>query len=72
MVIILSTQSCILTTLKTFFVTFWEKEKMLELVGNILVKGENAGKQHFLLIPECFLPTPEQKPSFGNNLSCLL
>ena len=25
---------------------------------NIVGKGENAGKQHFLLFPQCFLPFP--------------
>ena len=29
-------------------------------VENIMGKGENAGKQHFLLFPQCFLPY--QKP----------
>ena len=27
---------------------------------NILGKGENAGNQHFLLFPKCFLPFPIQ------------
>ena len=41
-----TTQSRLLTTLK---------EKALEnTVGN----GENAGKQHFLLFPQCFLLFP--------------
>ena len=25
---------------------------------NIVGKGENAGNQHFLLFPQCFLPFP--------------
>ena len=25
---------------------------------NIVGKGENAGNQHFLLFPQCFLPCP--------------
>ena len=29
------------------------KKKLLE---NIVGKGENAGNQHFLLFPQCFLP----------------
>ena len=39
-----TTQSRILTTLY---------KKPLE---NIVGKGENAGNQHFLLFPQCFLP----------------
>ena len=31
---------------------------------NIVEKGENAGNQHFLLFPQCFLPYQRQKPSF--------
>ena len=27
---------------------------------NIVGKGENAGNQHFLLFPQCFLPFPKQ------------
>ena len=27
-------------------------------IENIMVKGENAGNQHFLLFPQCFLPFP--------------
>ena len=27
---------------------------------NIVEKGENAGNQHFLLFPQCFLPIPER------------
>ena len=27
---------------------------------NISGKGENAGNQHFLLFPKCFLPFPKQ------------
>ena len=26
------------------------------LIENIVIKGENAGNQHFLLLPQCFLP----------------
>ena len=35
----------------------------LEKVENIVVKGENAGYQHFLLFPQCF-----QKLSFSGSL----
>ena len=28
---------------------------------NIVGKGENAGYQHFLLFPQCFLPFKTQK-----------
>ena len=27
---------------------------VLERIGNIVGKGENAGNQHFLLFPQCF------------------
>ena len=36
---------------------------VLERVENILGKGENAGYQHFLLLPKCF-----QKPFFSGSL----
>ena len=41
-------QSRLLTTLKK------------EAFENILGKGENAGKHHFLLFSKCFLPFPKQ------------
>ena len=31
-------------------------------------KGENAGKQHFLLFPQCFLPFPKQISIFQSHL----
>ena len=43
-----TTQSRLLTTLY--------KEPIENNVG----KGENAGNQHFLLFPQCFLPFPKQ------------
>ena len=30
-----------------------------EAFENIEGKGENAGNQHFLLFPQCFLPIPK-------------
>ena len=36
---------------------------VFERVENIVGKGENAGYQHFLLIPQCF-----QKASFSGSL----
>ena len=47
-----TTQSQLLMTLKK---TAFEK---------ILGKGENAGNQHFLLFPQCFLPFPRQISDF--------
>ena len=38
----------------------WERE----LFKNIVGKGENAGNQHFLLFPQCFLPFPNQISGF--------
>ena len=32
---------------------------------NILGKGENAGNQHFLLFPPCFLPFPKTNFNFS-------
>ena len=38
---------------------------------NILGKGENAGNQHFLLFPQCFLPFTKQISNFQSPLFCL-
>ena len=35
-------------------------------------KAENAGNQHSLLFPLCFLPFPKQITNFQPNLICLL
>ena len=32
----------------------------LKTLENIVGKGENAGNQHFLLFPQCFLPIPKR------------
>ena len=55
-----TTQSRLLTTLK---------KKPFE---NDVGKGENAGNQHFLLFPQCFLPYQRQKSSFELLLLCRL
>ena len=70
-----TTQSQLLMTLgKKALKTLWEKEKMLafyhtiptlmtlgkKTFENIVGKGENAGNQHFLLFPHCFLFFPKQ------------
>ena len=39
----------------------------IERVGNIVVKGENAGYQHFLFFPQCF-----RKASFSKSLKFLI
>ena len=31
---------------------------------NIVGKGKNAGNQHFVLFPQCFLPFTKQIPNF--------
>ena len=36
---------------------------VLQRIGNIVRKGENAENQHFLLYPQCF-----QKPSLSGSL----
>ena len=40
--------------------TFNDLEYLFEKMG----KGENAGNQHFLLSPQCFLPFPKQISAF--------
>ena len=35
-------------------------------------KGENAGNQHFLLFPQCFLPFPKQILIIQPHLICHL
>ena len=37
---------------------------------NIVGKGENAGNQHFLLFPQCFLPLKKQISIFDTHLNC--
>ena len=39
---------------------------------NIVGKGENAGNQHFLLFPQCFLPFLTQSSTFESHLICRL
>ena len=40
---------------------------VLDYVENIVGKGENAGKQHFLLLPQCF-----EKASFPDMSKCVI
>ena len=41
------------------------------LFENIVGKGENAGNQHFLLFPQCFLPIQKKRISvFKLHLFC--
>ena len=53
-------QSRILTTLK------------MKPFENIVGKVENAGNQHFLIFPECFLPNPKRIFVFKFHLFCRL
>ena len=39
---------------------------------SIMGKGENAGNQHFLLFPQCFLPFPTQITNVPSHLICCL
>ena len=39
---------------------------------NIVGKAQNAGNQHFLLFPQCFLPFPNQISIFQLHLVCQL
>ena len=57
--------------------TFTAQSRLLtylrkEAFENILGKGENAGNQHFLLFPKCFLPSPTQISIFELPLFCCL
>ena len=58
--LLFTTQSQLVTTLK--------KKPFENIVGN----GENAGKQHFLLSPQCFLPFPKQILIIQPHLICRL
>ena len=50
--------------------TFNDPEK--EGLENIVGKRENAGHQHFLLFPQCFLPLQRQISIFRSHLFCRL
>ena len=39
---------------------------------NIVAKGENAGNQHFLLFPQCFLTIPKRISDFKLHVQCIL
>ena len=39
---------------------------------SIMRKGENADNQHFLLLPQCFLPYQRKITSFEDYLNCHL
>ena len=60
--VVLSIFSCfynrLLLTVYNTIQTFNDPET--EAFENIVEKGENAGHQHFLLFPQCFLPFPNQ------------
>ena len=43
-----------------------------EAFENIVGKEENAGNQHFLLFPQCFLLSHKEKSSFWQHLNCRL
>ena len=43
-------------------------EKLFE---NIVGKGENAGNQHFLFFPQCFLLFPKQKKNKNKKKICV-
>ena len=45
-----------------------KKKPFEKIVG----KGEDAGKLHFLLFPQCFLPFPKQISIFQSHLFCRL
>ena len=41
----------------------------LRLLKTLFGKGENAGNQHFLLFPQCFLSYRRQTPSFEAHMN---
>ena len=41
-------------------VTLYHKILKKKPFENIVGKGENAGNQHFLLFPQCFLTNPKR------------
>ena len=51
--------------------TFADPEKN-DPFENIVGIGENAGNQHFLLFPQCFLPIPKRISVFKLHLFCRL
>ena len=66
---IFSDSSCIFDSLPQSRLLMMLRKRPFE---NIVGKGENAGNQHFLLFPQCFLPFPNQISIFHFHLSCLL
>ena len=44
-----------------------KKRLFLEKVRNIVGKGEDACYQHFLLFPQCFLPSSVQISIFDSH-----
>ena len=63
-------KNAVLVTLYHTVPTFNDPE--IEAFGNIVEKGENAGNQHFLLFPQCFLPFSGQISIFQPILFCCL
>ena len=59
-ILAITTQPRVMTTLKK------------NLFENIVGKGENAGNQHFLLCPRCFLPYQKEIPIVGLASNWLL
>ena len=66
--------SCVLFAVLSLYHTVptfkdpWERGLLKKFLG----KGENAGKQHFLLFPKCFLPFLKQNSNFELHLFCCL
>ena len=53
--------------------TFNDPErKKFEKNQNIVGKEENAGNQHFLYFPQCFLLFPKKSSVFESHLFCRL
>ena len=44
----------------------------MKALENTVGKGENAGNQHFLLFPQCFLSIPRENSVFDLHLFCSL
>ena len=52
--------------------TFLTMTLRMKTIENIVGKGGNADKKHFLLFPQCFLAFPNQIPIFDFYLFCCL
>ena len=55
-------------SLEPYTTTLTFNDPMKKPFENTVGKGENAGDQHFLLFPQCFLPFSETKFNFCSHI----